>query len=64
MTGWRINCELRVILGLVVLYVVYGNGLVWVRLVSTRVRLVGLVLSFFNPFVSQVRLVSAYFLQL
>ena len=54
MTGWRVNCKLRVILGLVMQHVVYENRLVRVRLVSTRVRTGQVRVEFFQP----VRVVS------
>ena len=49
MEGWRVNYELRVILGLIVSYVVYGNGLVRVGLMSTRVRTSRVSIEFFQP---------------
>ena len=49
MVGWRVNCELRVILELVVSHVVYGNGLVRVGLVLTCVRTGRVRVEFFQP---------------
>ena len=48
-TGWRVNCKLRVILGLVVSHVVYGNELARVGLVSTRVSTGRVRVEFFQP---------------
>ena len=48
MVNWRVNWELWVILELVVLHIVYGNVLVQVGLVSTRVRTDRVRIEFFQ----------------
>ena len=49
MTNWQVNCELQVILGLVLSNVVYWNELVRVGLVSTRVKTGRIRVEFFQP---------------
>ena len=49
MAGWWVNCELRVILRLVVSHVIYENMLAWVGLVLTRVKTGRVRVEFFQP---------------